>query len=128
MSTLMFPDLPGADVAVSREPRYVTKIQEAVSGREVRTSWRTQPRVRYTLRFNFLRTATQAPSPNQGYSETGVILAFLDAHKGAFDSFQFRDPYTSETVQVRLVEDSVRMTKIVNGVWSVDSLQLDTVI
>jgi hypothetical protein len=113
---------------VAREPRYSTQVNESVSGREVRVSWRTQPRIRYTLRFNFLRTGTQAPSPYTSYSETGVILAFLDQHLGALGSFLYADPYTGAQVRVRLVEDSLQMVQIVPGVWEIGQLQLETVL
>ena len=128
MSDNLFPSLPGLAPEVAREPRYATQIYESVSGREVRVSWRTQPRVRYTLKFNFLRTASQAPTPYTSYSEMGVLMSFLDTHLGSFGSFLFADPYTGSQVRVRFVEDSIRMTQIVSGIWSVEQLQLETVL
>jgi hypothetical protein len=128
VSSNLFPTLPGLDVQVTREPRYATQVYESVSGREVRVSWRTQPRIRYTLKFNFLRTGAQAPSPYTSYSETGVILSFLDTHLGSFDSFLYADPYTGSQVRVRLVEDSIQMTQIVPGAWEVGQLQMETVL
>ncbi|MEY2668868.1 MAG: hypothetical protein RJA59_1506 [Pseudomonadota bacterium] len=128
MSSNLFPSLPGLDVKVSREPRYSTQVYESVSGREVRVSWRTQPRIRYTLRFNFARTYTQAPAPYTSYSEMGVLLSFLDTHLGSFDSFLYADPYTGSQVRVRLVEDSLKMTQVVSGIWAVEQLQMETVL
>lgn len=127
MSNLLFPSLPGLAPNVSREPRYATQVYESVSGREVRVSWRTQPKIRYTLTFNFARTHTQAPAPYTSYSEMGVLLAFLDIHLGAFDSFLYADPYTGAQVRVRLVSDSLEMVQIVSGVWGVGQLQMETV-
>jgi len=128
MTSLVFPPLPGLDIAVSRQPYYATEVHEAVSGREVRVAWRTNPRVRYLLQVNGARTATQAPSPYSSYSEMGVLLAFLDTHLGSFDSFLYPDPYTGANVRVRLVEDSIRMTRVVDGWWKVESLELVTVL
>lgn len=128
MSDLLWPSLPGIDVQVTREPLYATQIYESVSGREVRVSWRTQPRYRYTLKFNVLRTGTQAPGAYTSYSEMGVILAFLDTHAGALGSFLYADPYTGSEVRVRFVEDSLQMTQIVPGAWAIDTLQLETVL
>jgi hypothetical protein len=120
MSDLVFPSLPGVDVAVTREPAYATQVHEAVSGKEVRVSWRTAARIAYRLRFNFTRTATAAPSPYATSSETQVILDFLDTHLGSFDSFLYLDPYTAANVRVRLVEDSIRMEQMVPGVWTAE--------
>jgi phage-related protein len=126
MSSLVFPALPGLSIEVVREPYYSTKILRSVSGREVRAAWRSQPKVRYSLRFNFARTSVQAPG-FPAYSEIGVLMAFLDQHLGAADSFLYADPYTGSSVRVRFVEDSIQMAQIVPGVWSVDSLQMETV-
>lgn len=128
MSDLLFPALPGLNIRVARQPRYATEVYESVSGRECRVSWRTQPRIRYTLTFSFLRTFIQAPAPFTSYSETGVILAFLDQHLGALDSFLYADPYTGAWVRVRLVEDSVEMVQLAVGFWEVGRLQLETVL
>ena len=127
MSDLVWPSLPGIDVAVTREPRYSTQIHEAVSGAEVRVSWRSAAKIRYRLRYNFTRTATAAPSPFGAYYETSVILHFLNTHLGSFDSFLYLDPYTAANVRVRLVDDSVRMVQVVSGAWAIESLELESV-
>ena len=118
MSTLVFPSMPGLDVNVARAPYYSTSVLESVSGKEVRAAWRAVPRVRYTLKFNFARTATQAPAPYAAYSEIGVLMAFLDQHLGSADSFLYADNYTGSQVRVRLVEDSISFEKICANVWA----------
>jgi hypothetical protein len=128
MSDLVFPSLPGVDVAVTREPAYATQVHESVSGKEVRVSWRTAPRIHYRLRFNVLRAATAAPSPFAAYHEEDVILHFLDTHLGSFDSFLYLDPHTNANVRVRLVEDSLRFEQIVPGLWQVSELSLVSVL
>lgn len=122
-----FPALPGVDVEVTREPQYKTKTFEAVSGKEVRASWRTTKRVLYTLRFNFLRSTVAAPSPLGAYSEAAVLDFFLDGCKGSFDQFTWAAPVDG-SVTVRLVEDSITYKQLVPGIWVVDSLQLITVL
>jgi hypothetical protein len=126
MSSEVFPTLPCLNVAVQREPSYATEVHESVSGLETRVSWRTLPRIRYRLKINAARTGTAAPSPFAAMSEMAALLHFLDAHRGSFESFLYPDPYTAGNVRVRLVEDSLAMTQIVPGVWSVDSLELVT--
>jgi hypothetical protein len=128
MSSEVFPSLPCLNVAVEREPYYATETHESVSGKEVRVSWRTQPRIRYRLKINAARVGVQAPSPHTSYSEMGVLLAFLDMHRGSFESFLYPDPYTGSNVRVRLAEDSLAMTQIVPGVWAVESLELVSVL
>ena len=126
MSNALFPSLPGLGPNVSREPRYATQVYESVSGRSCRVSWRTQPKIRYTLRFNFARTNVQAPG-FPAYSEMGILLQFLDDNLGSAGSFLYADPYTGSQVRVRFIEDSIQMTQIVSGVWTVESLQMETV-
>jgi hypothetical protein len=128
MSSEVFPTLPGLDVAVERVPYYATETHESVSGKEVRVSWRTQPRIRYRLTINGARTGTNAPSPYAAYNEMSALLYFLDLHKGSFESFLYPDPYTAGNVRVRFVEDSLRMTQVVDGWWKVDSLEMVSVL
>ena len=52
MSSLVFPTIIGADIAVTRTPVYSTSIQTAKSGKELRASWWSYPRYRYTIDFN----------------------------------------------------------------------------
>jgi hypothetical protein len=128
MSSEVFPTLPGLDVAVERVPYYATETHESVSGKEVRVSWRTQPRIRYRITINGARTGTAAPSPFGAMSEMAALLHFLDAHFGSLESFLYPDPYTASNVRVRLVEDSLRMTKVVDGWWKVDGLEMVSVL
>ena len=128
MSDYLFPAIPGTNISVSRESKYATSIYGSLSGAEVRVSWQTQPRYRYTVKFNFLRTNVQAPAPYTSYSEAGVVQWFLDVHHGSLDSFLFADPYTGSEVRVRLVDDSVRMTQIVFGIWTVEQFSLESVL
>ena len=85
MSNLVFPSLPGLDIAVTRTPIYKTSIQEAASGTELRASRWSFPRYRYQLDFNYLRGAS-------AYQELQTLFGFLGRHLGSFDSFLFTDP------------------------------------
>jgi hypothetical protein len=117
MGSQVFPQLPGLDIQVQRESIYSTKIYTSASGEEQRTSWWPTPRFRYQLRFNFLRTSVAAPAPWQADSEAGVILQFLDDHRGAWDSFVFADPYDGVQRQVRFEQDTLVIQQVVGGVW-----------
>jgi hypothetical protein len=119
MSTSVFPDLPGIDIAVEREAIYKTTIHETASGKEDRASWQSTPRYRYKLTYNLVRDNVAAPAPYAAYSEAGVVFQFLSSSAGAWDSFVFPDPYSGTNTQVRFVEDSVTVTKIADHFWSV---------
>ena len=85
MSALVFPTLPGLDIAVVRTSVYKTQIQEASSGKELRAARWIYPRYRFSLNFNYLRGAPVL-------AEWQTLFGFLARHLGAFDSFLFADP------------------------------------
>jgi hypothetical protein len=119
MSTNVYPDLIGLDMAVQRTPLYKTTIHESLSGKEDRASWQSTPRYRYRLVYNLVRDNVAAPAPWAASSEAGVVLGFLETSKGCFDSFVYNDPYSGTPTQVRFVEDSISLTKIADHAWSV---------
>jgi hypothetical protein len=126
VSNSVFPSLPGLALAFARESLYKTVTYENPGGTEQRVSLQATPRYRYTLRYNFLRQAVAAPSPYQAQTEVGVVLLFLDDHKGAWDSFLFDDPVDAIQRRVRFVEDSLRIERILGQVYEV-SFELLTV-
>lgn len=84
MSNAVFPDLPGADIKVRKTPIWNTRIQTAVSGRELRTAYYSYPLYKISLSFNFLRAGAEAELQN--------LVGFFNARKGSFDSFLYTDP------------------------------------
>jgi uncharacterized protein (TIGR02217 family) len=85
MSNSVFPDLPGMKITIKRTPIWKTVSQESVSGRVVTAAMMSYPLRQYSLAFEFLRAA-------DGYAELEQIEGFFNAHRGAFDSWLFRDP------------------------------------
>jgi len=85
MSSLVFPDLPGLQMAVTRTAIHKTSIQEASSGKELRAARWSFPRYRYELNFEALRSTAALP-------ELQTLFGFLARHLGSFDSFLFTDP------------------------------------
>jgi hypothetical protein len=124
MSSLVFPKLTGQRIEVGYEPSYSTTIHTSASGKEQRTSWRSAPRRTFTISYKYLRNNVAAPSPYGANSETGVVLSFLDTHKGAWDSFLLPDPMGGSNVRVRFVEDSLEFEQIVSGSWRLSKLKL----
>lgn len=87
MSNAVFPDLPGIDIKVKKSPTWSTRIQKAVSGKELRADLYSYPLYKIALSYNVLRAGAEAELQN--------IIGFFNSRKGSFDSFLFTDPLDS---------------------------------
>jgi hypothetical protein len=118
MSAAVFPsNLPG-QIQEMWSSSYSTRILRSVSGKEVRAAWGSAARRRFKVTFNFLRDNAACPAPNAAYTETGLLRAFLDTHKGGWDSFSITCPIDGTSVTVRLMDDSISFTRVVAHVWA----------
>jgi uncharacterized protein (TIGR02217 family) len=84
MSNAIFPALPGLGWNIKRTEIWKTRVQEAISGKEVRIADWSFPRHQWELTFDFLRSA---PS----FAEWQSLIGFFDLRQGAFDSFLYGD-------------------------------------
>src|SRR5262249_5183767 len=84
---LIFPALPGLGWSVTKSPTFQTRIQRAVSGRELRALDYPYPLWQFTLVFDFLRD-----NPAAGHDELRTLMGFFMLCQGAFGTFLFRDP------------------------------------
>lgn len=84
---LVFPALPGLAWSVTKAPTFQTRIQRAVSGRELRTLDYPYPLWQFTLVFAFLRD-----NPAAGLDELRTLMGFYLAYQGAYGTFLFQDP------------------------------------
>lgn len=84
MSNLVFPTLPGLTFGVTKTPTWSTRVQTAVSGKELRAAFWSLPIWQYTLVYEFLHADSRA--------ELQTLLGFFNARQGKFDSFLFNDP------------------------------------
>ena len=84
---LIFPALPGLAWSVTKSPTFRTRIQRAVSGRELRALDYPYPLWQFTLVFDFLRD-----NPAAGYDELRTLMGFFMLCQGAFGTFLFQDP------------------------------------
>jgi uncharacterized protein (TIGR02217 family) len=84
---LIFPALPGLAWSVTKSPTFQTRIQRAVSGRELRALDYPYPLWQFTLVFDFLRDNAAA-----GYDELRTLMGFFMLCQGAFGTFLFQDP------------------------------------
>jgi uncharacterized protein (TIGR02217 family) len=93
--TAIFPVLPGLGWSVTKAPRFATRIQRAMSGRELRTLDQPWPIWTWTLTYTLLRDKwdARAPSgPGLGYDELRTLAGFFLQQQGAFLPFLFDDP------------------------------------
>ena len=90
---LIFPTLPGLAWSVTKSPTFQTRIQRAVSGRELRALDYPYPLWQFALVYDFLRD-----DPAAGYDELRTLVCFFMMCQGAFGSFLFEDPSDRERV------------------------------
>jgi len=84
MSNAIFPALAGLGWNVKRTEIWKTRVQEAISGKEVRIADWSFPRHQWELTYDFLRSAP-------AYGELQSLLGFFDQRQGVFDSFLYSD-------------------------------------
>jgi uncharacterized protein (TIGR02217 family) len=85
--TLVFPALPGLAWSVTKAPTFQTRIQRAISGRELRALDYPYPLWQFTLVFAFLRD-----NPAAGFDELRTLMGFYLICQGAYGTFLFQDP------------------------------------
>jgi uncharacterized protein (TIGR02217 family) len=90
-----FPDLPGLGWSVTKSPRFSTRIQTSVSGRELRLADQFSPIWEWTLTYEILRDphdTRQGQGLGSGYDELRQLAGFFLARRGSFEAFLFKDP------------------------------------
>jgi len=91
MSAAVFPALPGLGWNVKRTEIWRSRVQEAISGKEVRIADWSYPRHLWELTYEFLRGAA-------ALSEWQALLGFFNLRRGQFDSFLYQDADDSAAV------------------------------
>lgn len=89
--------IPGIAWPLSKVPTMQTRIQRAVSGRELRALDYPAPLWQFQLTFAILRDGSDARGigPGSGYNELQSLLALCAACYGAYGTFLFSDPSDS---------------------------------
>jgi uncharacterized protein (TIGR02217 family) len=93
--TAIFPSLPGLGWSVVKSARFATRIQRAVSGRELRALDQPYPVWSWTLTYPLLRdkSDTRMPiGPGIAYDELRTLAGFFLQQQGPFQPFLFDDP------------------------------------
>src|ERR1700691_4288849 len=83
--TSIFPTLPGLAWSVTKQPRFATRIQRAVSGRELRALDQPNPIWIWTLTYSVLRDGG-------GHDELRTLMGVFLDQQGAVALFLFADP------------------------------------
>ena len=93
--TAIFPSLPGLGWSVSKTPRFATRVQRAVSGRELRVLDQPNPIWSWALTYTMLRDKNDtraAAGPGVGYDELRTLMGFFLQQQGTFQPFLYDDP------------------------------------
>lgn len=85
MSNAVFPVLAGLKFDSVKSPGFSTKIQRAVSGRELRAAFMAYPLWTFKLVYEVLRDDAEN-------NELKTLVGFFTARQGSFDSFLYTDP------------------------------------
>lgn len=84
MSNAVFPVLPGLTWDVMKIPTWSTRVQQSVSGKEIRLATFSYPIWHFKLIYELLR--------DDATNELTTLMGFYNQRQGAFDSFLYRDP------------------------------------
>lgn len=85
MSNALFPTLAGLGWSVIKAPKFNTRVQQSVSGRELRAALAAYPVYRFSLTYEVLRAAQATP-------DLQTLMGFFMQRQGSFDNFLFDDP------------------------------------
>jgi hypothetical protein len=85
VSNAVFPTLPGLAFNIARSPVWSTQVADSASGRQYTLSKRLYPLWHFKLPFEVLRAAG-------GWAEWQTLVGFINARRGRFDDFLYRDP------------------------------------
>src|SRR6185369_3398907 len=91
--TAIFPSLPGLGWSVVKSPRFATRIQRAVNGRELRALDQPYPLWNWTLTYPLLRDRNDSRAiSSPSYDELRTLAGFFLQQQGALLPFLFDDP------------------------------------
>lgn len=116
--TPTFPTFRGLSIRVKRKVVYITSKTTSVTGYEQRITRRRFPRYQYELTIEVL------------IDQAGDVASFVDfvtAQRGRAGKFMFTDPLDGVARLCRFDSDDFELSRIVDGLWSVATLELITV-
>jgi uncharacterized protein (TIGR02217 family) len=98
MSTDVFPVFTGLTFSVIKSPNWGTRIQRAISGRELRVKDYANPIWNFTLTYSVLHDYAFGATYLAINTELRTLMSFVNLHGGAWDTFLFEDPSDNTAV------------------------------
>jgi uncharacterized protein (TIGR02217 family) len=92
--------MAGLAWSVTKAPRFSTRLQKGVSGRELRALDQGTPTWDFTLTFDLLRDQNDtraAVGLGDGFDELRQLMGFWLSRQGSFNTFLFEDPTDNVT-------------------------------
>lgn len=123
--TAIFPVLPGLGWSVTKTPRFAGRVQNAISGRELRVLDQVNPIWTWTLTYSLLRDRWDSrggAGPGVGYDELRMLAGFFLQQQGTFRPFLFEDPTDNSVIEqiVGTGDGSVRVFQLVRSMGGFD--------
>jgi uncharacterized protein (TIGR02217 family) len=123
----VFPRLVGQGWSTTKTPTWQTRIQRAVSGRELRALDYPNPLWQFTLTYEALGDGNNGqPAGSIGsllYTDLRTLMGFFMACQGAFGTFLYDDPSDDSWSGTLAVSDGVTTTwqlyRTMQGIGSV---------
>jgi len=127
-----FPAFPSRSITVRRRALFSTKIQTAVSGREMRASWQSRPRHEYQITFDGLATGRVKYAPGGHGGQTMVTVEaqpqelcdFYVRMRGAWGTFNFTDPLDGQVRTCRFADDSLELERFTAFHWKTAGIKI----
>jgi Conserved hypothetical protein 2217 (DUF2460) len=134
--------MPTLAWSVIRAPNWGTRLQRAISGRELRVSDYANPIFKFTLTFEVLRSPSDVragagigPAWYAGgggsppFNEFDTLIAFFNQQQGAAIPFLW-DDVTDNNLQytVRFTKDALEFENFLYQLWTLKKLELTQVL
>jgi hypothetical protein len=134
MALNTFPTINTLAWSVIKAPNWATRIQRAVSGRELRVSDYANPIYKFTLTYEVLRSSVDVragvgvgPAYYGGgppYSELDDLLTFFNQQQGASIPFNWYNPTENDALYVvRFTKDALQLENFMYQLWHLKQLE-----
>jgi uncharacterized protein (TIGR02217 family) len=95
MATFQVLPVTGQEWSVTKAPRFATRVQKGVSGRELRQADQPLPIWDFKISFDLLRDQNDiraSGGPGVGHNDLRALMGFFLSQQGSFQTFLFDDP------------------------------------
>lgn len=142
MTLNVFPSISTLSWSVIKAPNWGTRIQRAISGRELRISDYVNPIYKFTLTYEVLRSPSDVragsnigPAWYAGgggsppFDELDVLITFFNQQQGAAIPFTWNNPMENDAeYTVRFTKDALQFENFMYQLWQLKTLELTSVL